>query len=643
MSDTPSSHATALRTLLSRRRLLARAGAVAGTAGIVPAGIALSHQRATPEGTPGASPAASPEASPVATPTPDPIPDHRLTIIKDQRPEYAGRPVQGGTLSLYVASQDLTDFSPTAQRQDLQALISVLDPLVWIDEITMEPKPWLATGWTWSADGLALSFDLRTDVTFHNGTPFSANDVRFSILAYRDDYDSRLTSMFGLVTDVIVESPARATVTFAEPDGAFLFNAASQPIFLADQYSGHWESRPVGERTLSGFDWGTNPPIGTGPWIPAAASGSELTFRRNDTYWNGASHFDELRLIAQDDPHARIEGWKDGDVDVLAGIRHSDLEQVWDEEGTLFVTPSPTVFFAAFNFANPANATADMMADPALRQALTRAVDREAYANDVFFTFIDEEKAGTIVQPWAHDDSIRNPAFDVDEANRILDEAGWEDVDGDGMREDARGNELDLYLIVSNQERPELLAIIDGLGESFEKIGARLTVEELDPDVLDDRWVENRMYDMVAFSLVEYPAFNHFDLYGTAWDIRANTRGWNPGGYSNAEVDGAIGAYFASVTTEDMRSALTTLQQAANNDLFGLWFGFPHDLVLVRKDIQGFVPNMYIQTWNTRSWWRGEGEIEGEIVDGATPVASPVATPGTGIPVVFIDPATPED
>jgi ABC-type transport system substrate-binding protein len=143
---------------------------------------------------------------------------------------------------------------------------------------------------------------------------------------------------------------------------------------------------------------------------------------------------------------------------------------------------------------------------------------------------------------------------------------------------------------------------------------------------------------MVAFSLVDYPAFNHFDLYGTAWDIRANTRGWNPGGYSNAEVDAAIGAYFASVTTEDMRNALTSLQRAANSDLFGLWFGFPDDLVLVRQDIQGFLPNMYIQTYSTRSWWRGEGEV----VDGATPVASPAGTPDTAIPVVILDPATPE-
>lgn len=631
---------------LSRRRLVGSASLAAFGAAALPAGLALGRQDTTPDASPSASPAATPKASP----TPDPVPDHALTIIRDQDPTYDGDPVRGGTLRLYVRREGLRDFSPTAQRQDLQALLAIHDPLVQIDRKTMEPRPGLATAWTWSADGLALGFDLRTDVTFHNGTPFSAHDVRFSILAYRDDYDSALASMFAFVSDVVVESDSHVTVTFAEPDGAFLFNAASQPMFLADQYGAHWESRPVGERSLSGFDWDAQPPVGTGPWVLDEASSDGLVLRRNDAYWDGAPHFDELRLLPEDDIDARIDGWKQGDIDVLPGLRATDLDKVWDEEGTLFATPSSTVFFAAFNFANPANATPDMMADPSLRQALSLAVDREGYAADVFFTFIDERMAGTVVQPWAHDDSLRSPRFDLDEANRILDEGGWADIDGDGMREDWRGNQLDLYLIVANTERPELLAIVDRLPADFAKIGARLTVQKLDPAAFDERWTQNRMYDMVAYSLVEYPAFNHFDLYGTAWDIRANTVGWNPGGYSNDTVDAAIDAYFASVTTEDMRSALVSLQQAANDDLFGLWFGSPHDLVLVRDDIQGYLPNMYIPTLGTNAWWRGTGKVRDQSPDG-TPAATPAATPATPdaggsaeeeIPVTFFEPATPE-
>ena len=155
---------------------------------------------------------------------------------------------------------------------------------------------------------------------------------------------------------------------------------------------------------------------------------------------------------------------------------------------------------------------------------------------------------------------------------------------------------------------------------------------------------------MIAYSLVVYPAFNHFDLYGTAWDIRANSLGWNPGGYSNDQVDAAIDAWFAATSQDDMRSALVSLQQGANDDLFGLWFGSPDDLILVKPDIQGFEPNIYLQTLGTKDLWRGTGEVHGTSPD-ETPPATPASTPvvpdagGEGepdIPVTFFDPATPE-
>lgn len=614
-------HRLSVHMKTTRRHLARGIGTGVAGAGLITAGI-----RASGQGVPlDASPA--PFADP--TPIPPAVPETSLTIVRDQRPEYDDTPENGTDLRMYVRRDDLHNFSPTAQRQDFQAFISLLDPLVWIDSVTMEPQPWLATSWEWSSDGLTLTFQLRDDVVFHDGSPLTAEDVRFSFIAYRDDYDSAMTNFFALVTDVAVEGEYTLRVSFAEPDGAFLFNGASQPIFSSAQYLPYWESKPVGERTLSGYDWESSTPIGTGPWMFAGMRDDFLMFGRFEEYWSGPPHFDRLKLIAEDDQQTRLEGWKNGEVDIVFPVRATEMDGLWDEEGTLFVAEAPVAFFAAFNFANPANVTPDMMGDPALRQALTLATDRARYAREIFFDFIDETKAGTITQPWAHEPSISSPAQDIEEANRILDEGGWRDIDGDGMREDAVGNRLDLYCIVSTTERPELLAILESLKQDFSRIGARLTVEQLDPDALDDRWVQNRMYDMVAFSLIQYPAFAEYDLYGTAWDIRGNRKGWNPGGYSNSVVDAAIQEYFGAWLQPQMKSALSTLQIAANEDLFGLWFGFPHDLVLVQPDIQGFTPHKYFQTWNTRGLWRGVAvEPTPSPSPAATPVASPAASPG---------------
>lgn len=618
------------------RREVAR-GIGVGLAGttLVPAGMSAGSQgTATPGVSPEASPGATPMASPVATPAPPVIPETSLTIVRDQHPEYGGTPEKGGDLRMYVRKDELLAFNPTAQKQDVQILVSLYDPLVWIDEATMEPKPWLAESWSWSDDGLTLTFTLRAGITFHDDSPLTAEHVAFSFLAYRDDYDSVMAGVFALVNDIHVPDGQTVEVSFAEPDGAFLYNAASQPVFSAAQYKSHWESKPEGERTLSDFPWEQHPPLGTGPWVLADADDDALTFERNDRYWQDAPHFERLTLIGENDRHKQLEGWKKGQVDILSPVRATDVSGLWDEEGTLYVAQAPVSFFAAFNFANPANATQDMMKDEALREALTLAIDRKRYAREIFFEFIDERKAGTIVQPWAHDDAIVNPEQDIERAKKILDKAGWIDTNGDGMRDHPSGNMLDLWCIVNTTERPELLALLDTLVEDFAQIGAKLTVQQIEPDDFDARWTENRMYDMVAYSLVGYPAFAEYDLYGTAWDIRINTVGWNPGGYSNPAVDDAIDKYFASWKQDDMRDALFALQKGANDDLFGLWFGFPNDLVLVKPDIQGFVPHMYFQTWNTRLLWRGETvalatpDASPVVESSATPGASPAATPG---------------
>ncbi|MER3487052.1 MAG: hypothetical protein C4345_14820, partial [Chloroflexota bacterium] len=70
------------------------------------------------------------------------------------------------------------------------------------------------------------------------------------------------------------------------------------------------------------------------------------------------------------------------------------------------------------------------------------------------------------------------------------------------------------------------------------------------------------------------------------------------------DADDAIRDALAARSMEGLRNALRRLQQAVNDDLFALWFGFPQDLTLVRSDIQGFQPHILLPTWNTRLLWR---------------------------------------
>lgn len=558
----------------------------------------------SPTASPATSPVASPLASPVATPGASPVAPSALQIIRDQQPVEAGTPIKGGELNLFVTSQDLTDFSPTAFRQDFQVTVSYLDPLVWADNVTMEPAPWLASSWAWSTDGRTLTFTLRDDVKWHDGSALTAADVVFSLFAYRDDYDSAVASMFTLMKDCVADNPHTVRVVLDAPDGNFLFNAANQPIFQAKQYQDYWNKKQVGERTLTGFDWGKHPPVGTGPWKVTDHARDRINLARNVGYWAGETYADRLILTAEDDDAKRLDAWKQGDVDIVWPVPVASLSDLRDQHGKLYTADAAVAMFAAFNFNNPKRSTPDIWEPAAVRQALSLAIDRDSYARDVFGGFVYQDRATTVAQPWAYDPAVTNAARDVAKAKKMLADAGWKDANGDGILENNGGDSLSLTCIVQKGVRPELLATLRRLDDDLKPVGARFTVEELDPDAFTQRWVTDHDFDFIAYALTLYPGFMEYDLYGSKWNIRTNPVGWDPGGYGNKDVNAAIDAYLAAWEEDKMKAALRTMQKQVNNDLFALWLGFPQDLVLVRPDIHGYRPNKMQQTWDTRLLWR---------------------------------------
>lgn len=612
---------------MNRRRVL-----VAGATGVASLAVAMQGVVAQQSGTPTATgtPVASPQASPAATmpPTPEPtatVPSV-LKVVTDQKPTPNGSPVSGGDLHLFISSENLTSFNPAAFRQDPQIAASYLEPMLWPDDVTMEPQPWLIAAWKASKDGLKLELDIQTGVTWHDDMPFTAADVAFSLEVYRDDVETAVGRFFQHVDTISMVNAKTVSVTFTEPDAAFLFNACTLPVFPAHQYGDFWNKQDDGNRTLAGFDVARNKPVGTGPWAIDKIADDAVTFKAFAAHWKQRPNADTLTLTAEDDADARLKAWQQGKVDLLP-VSPAQAMSVYAWTGTLYVVESPVAMFAAFNFNNPANVTADMIKDTALRTALTTAVDRVAYRNEIFAGYLDDKATGTITQPWAHDASLTNPSFDLAKAKKLLADGGWADNDGDGLLEDANGNILDLYCVVSSAERPELIALLQGLNDNFNKIGARLTVQVLDPSDFLERWANNHQFDMAAFTLVQYPAFDEYDLYGSQWDVRTNSAGWNPGSYSSKKADAALDKWFAATTEDQMKAALTSLQAAVNDDLFGLWFGFPRDLVLVRPGVEGFQPSKMLSTAETRLLWKTSDAASAPVGPTPTPTPSPTASP----------------
>lgn len=543
-----------------------------------------------------------------------------LAIVREQRSIDDGDPEPGGSLRLMRPPAVRDDFSPTSFRQDFQVTTSYLEPLVRPNALTLAPEPWLAADWRWSDDGRTITFELRDDVVWHDGARLTAADVRFSLLAHRDDVDSGVSAAFAGMETVDAVDDLTVRVELAEVDGGWLFNASTQPIFRAAQYEQHWSSQPVGQRSLTGFDWEAEVPLGTGPWRIANWDESGVRFTRHEGYWGDAAAFERMVVTWEDDPERRLAAWREGTVDLLWPVSEDEVAEVEQDPGRLYVADGASVMFAAFNFFNPLRFEPGIFADVRVRRALSLAIDRDRYAESVFDGFIRERAAGTVAQPWANASEVTNPLQDLDAAAALLAEAGWFDVDGDGVLDDGFGQRFSVVVLVQEESRPELRAVLRSVARDLIRVGVDLMIETVPEEAFRRRWLTTRDVDLIAFAYDLSPGFTDFDLFGSDWDVRTNPRGFNPGGYANAEVDAAIDDALGSVDIVDQQEALGRLQVAIDEDLFGLWLGFPRQLVLIAPDIRGFRPNKLWPTADTNLLWRAPDEEQ------ATPaVATPVA------------------
>jgi len=322
-------------------------------------------------------------------------------------------------------------------------LTSVYDPLVWLTP-EGDFEPGLAESWEVSDDGLTYTFHLRDDVTFHDGTSFSAEAVRFSLnrIAAPQTQSRKAAGMLGPYerTEILDETTVR--VHFEEPYAPFLTSLST--VYLA----------MVSPDAVE--EWGDEyqfHQVGTGPFVlEEYIPKDHLTLVRNPDYDWAPSFFDhqgppalqEVVFRFYTDPATRVLALESGEADVMGEIPPRDAVRLDENEDyqllTVPIPGQPLQFF--FNTQrNPTD-------DARVRQALLHAIDRPAIVDTVFESYSPPAYGPLCRSTFAYDSGVEDAyAYDPDRAVRLLEEAGWTDTDGDGTR-DRDGHPLELETIL---------------------------------------------------------------------------------------------------------------------------------------------------------------------------------------------------
>ncbi len=272
------------------------------------------------------------------------------------------------------------------------------------------PAPGLAESWVASDDGMSYTFTLKEGVTFHNGEPFTADDVVFS--AERGMASPFVGAVWGPVAGTEAIDDLTVRIDLKYPYTPFLYAMAVPGASITNR-----EAVEAG-----GEDYERNP-IGTGPYqFVSWESGSKVTLKANENWHGGEVPIANLVFSVIPDASAAALSLEAGEIDAMVEIADIDLQTIEaDENLSLYTVPSYRVNYVGMN-----NETGPF-ADKAVRQAVALALDKEG------ILIAAKEGNGTVAQNFlidglfGYDASVSGPARDVDAAKQLLADAGYAD------------------------------------------------------------------------------------------------------------------------------------------------------------------------------------------------------------------------
>lgn len=315
---------------------------------------------------------------------------------------------------------------------------------------TMEIEPWLATGYE-NPDELTWVITLRDDVSFSSGRKMDGEAVK-ECLEHLIEVHERAKG--DLMIDSITADGQTVTIKTKIPKPALL-NYLSDPYgCIIDMQSGITDDGIVS---------------GTGPYkVVSLVSGEKLELEKNDNYWDGTPGYDEITVRTISDGDTLTMALQSGEIDAAYGMPYASYSLFENDGYTFSSCATSRAFFTHMNFESP------IIQDEAVRKAIAMGIDKEGFVN----TLLDGNgypAVGAYPDNFSFGgDAVQTESYDPDGAKKVLEDAGWIDSDGDGIRE-KDGQKLAIRWL-TYPSRQELPLLAESVQATLKEIGMDVSI-----------------------------------------------------------------------------------------------------------------------------------------------------------------------
>ncbi len=456
-------------------------------------------------------------------------------------------------------------------------------------------EPRLARRWRWSADSLAITFELDPSATWHDGTPVRAEDLVFGLAAIRDTGNaSSLTAATAGIESIVALDSVQAEVRFAGRSPEQFYSATLVVPLPAHVYG----AIPSGGLRASEA---ANAPIGSGRFrFVRWERGVRLELAAVDGHYRGRPRLDRVLFSIAPDPATGLARMKTGDTDVWDPVPPPEIPDLATQPHLRLVSsPSFDYAFLAFNSRDPGSPARPhaLFADVGLRRALTLAVDRATIVKAVFDTLALPSLGPFVRAQSSADTTLRQIPYDRGAAEAMLDSLGWRDRGPDGVRR-RDGRPLAFTVIVPTTSRiRERVAVL--VQEQLRAVGVAMRIERLDFPVFLSAQTDGR-FDAVLGATRTTPSPS--GLRGS-WASPAITGGGtqNPWHYADATFDAAVEAGLSAMDPVASKAHLRRAYQQVIDDAAAIWLFELRNVSAVHRRI-------VMPAWRPDAWWLTLGE-----------------------------------
>ena len=331
---------------------------------------------------------------------------------------------RGGTL-IFGRGGDSVGLDPALEEdgESFKVCDNIYDTLVQYKDESTELEAGLATNWESSEDGLIWTFHLRKGVIFHDGTPFNAEAVLFSLNRQHDDTHPFhkiggsyiywiATGLSEIVDKIIAVDDFTIQIHLKTAYAPFIYTIAITPFSIVS---------PTAVKK-----WGnefSNNPVGTGPFkFVQWDRNDKIVLEANDTYWGGPPMLDRVILRSIPDNSVRLIELQQGSIHAMEFPNPDDLQQIRDDETLeLLSQPGMSIGYLAMNMDKPP------FDNLKVRLAINHAINKPAIIEHLYQGLGIPAKNPIPPTLWSYDDTIEDYAYDPKLAKKLLTEAGYPD------------------------------------------------------------------------------------------------------------------------------------------------------------------------------------------------------------------------